>query len=1012
MTGPHVDAVAGGGARRSVVLATAVALLLAGGLAAWRLPLATRTAVELPRLVVNASWPGASAELVETFLSSPIEAAVQPVRGVRRTSSESREGSSRLTVELEPRTDLRLARLGILERLELLRGDLPRGATPPTVSNYVPEELAERPLLEYSLTGPFTAGALTRLVDERVQPRLNAVPGVAGVARYGETVRRLVVRADPARLRQLALAPETIVSALQGARVVRSVGAVRRDAAEVTVLLRDEPRSAEALLDLPLATGADRPLRLGDVAVVRQEEDAQGRFFRINGRSAIALTVARQPQADAIRTAAAVRVVMDSIGRTLPSGTQLRIQSDESRGLAEQLRDIGWRTAGAVALTVGVLVLLLGGVARTAAVMATSVVALAATALSLYLLDVPANLLTLAGLGLGLGILVQDPLIVAYGAGERRGATGAGLRAAVFAATLTTAVVLLPFLYLQGDSRAAFVPFAIAFALALLWAAATALLLLPALARGAFGRLPRWPRLRTFTWRLLVGTRRWRPVTLMLGLAAVAAAGIAFWKVVPRSSLAGFYTARTVLSARLGFPRGSDPRSLDAGMREFERIVTGRPGIEQVVTRGFRDEAYLSVVFTPEAAQTSLPWEMQEALTQRALLIGGAEVGVYGQGPGFSAGGTGGSLVPFRIKILGYSYAGVERLALDLKARLERIPRVRSVDTDAGTFFGPAKAFDVTLQPDRAALGRYGLTTEGLAAAVAREVQGPVTSQRLVVAGEELDVALKTVGADGRTLDELREAALGAPGQAVRLRDVAEVGERSTLGAISREDQQYVRVVSYDFRGPPKLANRTHTAFMAATTAPPGYQIGDDLFSWQLDESHRGLWLVGGVGVLLVVLAVAFVYDSVQAALVVLAGVPVALAGVALVFLAAGTTFTREAAVGVVLVIGLSVHQSVLMVDALLAVARRPSPPAGRQWTGAVVRAALRRSGMVAGVSLVTLASLVPMAVGEGADALSRLIALATAGGTVGGWAFALLGVPLLVGAGPRRGLPPESTPA
>ena len=107
--------------RPAVVLATAVAILLAGAVSFTRLALATRTSIELPRLVVAGTWPGASAELVETYITSPIEAAIQGVRGVKRTSSQSRDETSSLTVELEPKADVQVARLGILERLELLR---------------------------------------------------------------------------------------------------------------------------------------------------------------------------------------------------------------------------------------------------------------------------------------------------------------------------------------------------------------------------------------------------------------------------------------------------------------------------------------------------------------------------------------------------------------------------------------------------------------------------------------------------------------------------------------------------------------------------------------------------------------------------------------------------------------------------------------------------------------------------------------------------------------------------
>ena len=157
--------------------------------------------------------------------------------------------------------------------------------------------------------------------------------------------------------------------------------------------------------------------------------------------------------------------------------------------------------------------------------------------------------------------------------------------------------------------------------------------------------------------------------------------------------------------------------------------------------------------------------------------------------------------------------------------------------------------------------------------------------------------------------------AAGAP---VRLADLAAVDEREALSTISREDQQYVRVVSYDFRGPNRLAQRTHDAFMASIGVPPGYSVDDERFEWEADESGKGLWLVFAVGVALVVLSVAFVFDSAWAAAMVFLSLPLALAGVVAAFRLADAAFTREAAVGVILVVGLAVNQSILLVDAAL----------------------------------------------------------------------------------------------
>ncbi|HET9294626.1 MAG TPA: efflux RND transporter permease subunit, partial [Gemmatimonadales bacterium] len=325
--------------RPAVILAAALALALAGGVAFTRLPLATRTTVELPRLRVSAQWPGAAAELVETYLTAPIEAAVQVVRGVRKTSSESREGESVLTIELEPDADVRMARLGILERLELLRPELPIGAIAPTVENWVPEDLSERPLLRYTVSGPYTAGTLSRIAREEITPRLSAVPGVAGIQARGGAELGVSVSYDPARLRQLGIAPSAIFDALQDSRLVQALGRERLGATERSVVLRDQPGAVEALADLVVPATGGRLFRLGELATVRPEEDARGTFYRINGQPAVSLDISRLATADAIQTARRVRATLGELQPLLPPGIRLRVEDDESLELAKQLRE-------------------------------------------------------------------------------------------------------------------------------------------------------------------------------------------------------------------------------------------------------------------------------------------------------------------------------------------------------------------------------------------------------------------------------------------------------------------------------------------------------------------------------------------------------------------------------------------------------------------------------------------------------------------------------------------------
>jgi hydrophobic/amphiphilic exporter-1 (mainly G- bacteria), HAE1 family len=1005
--------------RRPAVVWAACAIITIGGAVSFtRLALATRTSVELPRLQISSSWSGASAELVESYVTSPIEAAVQGVRGVKRTESESRDNDSSIEVELEAKADVRLARLSILERLELLRKEFPPGVTAPSVSNWVPEELTEEPLLRATVSGPYTPGTLQEMMRDRIEPRLSAVRGVSGLQTRGGATLGIAVTYDASRLRQLGISPDRLTQAVRSARVVRSLGEMRTtDSGRVTmraVVLNDQPRAVEELGALPvMGTGTQR-FALRELATVRVDEDTRGFFFRINGTPAVSLAIAREPDADAIQTARRLRDEIARLEPTLPTGVRIRIARDESEGLKKELDDLMLRGAAAFAAVLVVLVVTLRDWRAVALVMGSTAVAITGTAFCLYVLGIPANLLTLAGLGMGVGVLVQNPLVVVERMGrtantaDGRIAAARGITAAVLGATLTTAVVLIPFLYLQGDTRAAFVPFAAAFALALAWSVITALVVVPALARGVGKGARHWHRAFRLYGRLVGGVIRFRRTTLALTMAVLGVLGWAGWKKVPRSSWGGFGDQRTTLSANLFFPRGSDAVTLDRTMREFEQLVVGRPEVELVTAASYGSlGAGMNVLFTRAGGLTAVPQELEEILTQRAVLVGGASVSVRGSGPGFSAGSSGGSMASFRIRVLGFSYAGVEQLARDLQTRLERIPRVRDVDINAASFFGSRKGSQVVLEPDRAVLARYGVTATQFTEALAREVRGPVGSQRLEIDGEELQVTVKASGARERSLDELREAIVPTTNATpVRLADLASVDERVAPGTITREDQQYVRIVAYDFRGPGKLAQRTHDAFMKGISVPAGYVVSDAGSGFDRDDnSRKGLWLVFAIGLALVLLSVAVVFDSIWGTLLVFASLPLALAGVVAAFWATGGAFTREAAVGVILVIGLAVNQAILLTDAALTVRRRarergqPTALSPR----AVLRAALDRSGMIVLVTLTALASLVPLSVGTDASSLFGAIALATIGGTLAGTIGTMVVLPALLVSKPRQ---------
>jgi multidrug efflux pump subunit AcrB len=987
-----------------------VGLVIAGGVAFTRLPLATRTTVELPKLSVNGSWNGASPELIETYITSPLESAIQGVRGVRSISSTSQENRASITIELDPRADVTLARLAILERVETLRPDLPPGArNGVSVSNWVPEELTEQSLLEINVTGPYTPGALAKIAEDRVVPRLSALPGIAGVSIRGGARLGVAVAYNPSHLRQLGIQPTALQQAIGGARIVDVIGTEQLGANERNVVMRDVPGSVEDLERLPVTASGGRVFALGELATIRPQEDAGGNFYRLNGVTAVSLSLARQPTADAIKTAAAARAALREAQDALPEGVVLKVASDQSEDLADQLRDLLLRGAIAFGSVAVILLLTLRSLRSTLLVLGSATVAIAGTALGLYLLKIPANLLTLAGLAMGIGILVQNGLVVVErlrsvpDTPDARASAGARIAPAVIGATLTTAVVLFPFLFLQGNARAAFMPFAAAFALGLFWSVGTALVLIPAVGRGAAAR-GGWPRLARGYHLVARTILRWRFATIALTVTTVGVLGWGFVKKVPRSNWGGWGGERRAqVSASVTFPRGSDPAEVERLIRELERVAVGREGVAVVRAQGSQLGGSLVVEFTPEGSLTEMPWVISDELTQRAVTVGGTDrISVQPpEGQGFYGGSGASGSVSRRIKILGYSFEGVLRLAEDLMGRLEQIPRVRDVNINAASYWGREKQVSIALTPDRQALGRVGATTRDFATSLALAVQGGGGGTMLEVGDEEVEVTLRAEGVRDRQMRDLAASEVLNPQRSpIRIGDVATVAELEGLATIQREDQQYVRVLSYDFRGPQKLADRTHKAFMEAVSVPAGYTVDDDRFEWDQDDSTKGLWLVFALGVILVLLAVALVFDSWWASAMVFLSLPLALGGVVAAFWATGTAFTREAAVGVILVVGLAVNQAILLIDGVLVAKQRHG---GRATGSDVLRASADRAGMIVLVTLTTIGSLVPMAWGAATTSIFGAIARAPAGGTVAGTLGALfLLPPILVGGWPK----------
>lgn len=1003
--------------RRPVAVTMAYLAVALLGVAAWRgLPIELLPNTELPRLTVSASWTGASPETVEAFLTSPLEAALQQVRGVERIESVSEEGRTRISVEFQRDVDMQFVRLELSERLASLERDLPPGVRGPWVEAFVPREFEDqaRSFLTYTVTGPYTLETLRAWVDTTIAPTLREVEGVAEVEAAGGRRRLLEIELDDARVQALGLEPERVRQSISQLEMVRDAGAVDEGGVRRSVAIRQHAGTVAEVLATPVLTGGGRVVRVRDVAVVHDTYEEPSTLYRIDGRPAVSFEVFRASGSNAVAVADGVKERLGRLEAAAPSGVRLLLDEDQSEAIRTQLSDLRFRAIIAAGVIFAVLLLFLGSIRTAAIVFATIAFSILITLNLVYFGGLTLNVLTLMGLALGFGLIVDNAIVVLENV-YRRWRTGehphvAAERGArevvlpILAATVTTVVVVTPFVYLQGELRAYYVPLGIVVGFSLLASLLVAFSFIPAVAArilrasgaGDHGspaaRSPEESALRTVSAAEATAPARPSPLaprpspwyhrlyggaigftvrhpwpTIVVAALLVAGSWYLFDKHVPRGvKWSSWWNERSYISINIRLPRGSGIERADQYARYFEERLARMSEVERYTTRVMPQGGFIRVEF-PEALQaTDVPPAIKEQLLAYSYQFGGAEIHVFGYGPSFYGGGS--SPPNYSIKVLGYNYEMVRDIAEGVGARLKRFSRIQDVDTNSwGSWFQRDRATELVVRLDRDRLAMHDLSARDVVGRVGTAVQGQMRNDVLRLDGEEQIFSVKLAGNRELDVRQLEALLVRAPGGGeVRLGDVATLEEREIMARIVREDQQYQRTVSYEFRGPAKLGDVYHEAVMKATALPAGFALeGEDSFTID-DEETRQIYIVLAIAFVLIFMTTAALFESLRQPFVVLLTVPMALVGVFMIFFYSGASFTREAYIGVIMMGGIVVNNAILLVDHINRLRREE----GLELNEATVRGTIERVRPILMTSTTTILGLLPLVLfSESADA-------------------------------------------
>ncbi len=968
--------------------------VVVGAISLSRISLDLWPSFERPVVRVTVPYPDASPAEVERKIIRPLEEELGTVRRLENITSTASQNRGSLELEFQPGTNMDMAALEVRERAELARRQLPEDVERIDLRRWGTDD---QPVLRGALSWNGDPAQLTELIERRVEPAIMAVPGVAAVEFSGLEEREVTVELDQDRMQSAGVTLSQISFALARGNQDISAGEIELGATRFLVRAEGSFQRPEEIEALPIDGNR---VRLGDVASVRYDYPERDFFFRLNGQNARQLQVYKDSEANIVQVAREVRAALEEL-RTEPGLESIgfRFWQDQSEGILEALNAL--LNAGAVGgiLAVIILYIFLRRITPTLIVAASIPVSLIFTVSILYVTGASINVITLSGLMLAVGMLIDNAVVVVENIFRHRergdgaeeaavsGASEVGL--AIVAGTATTIVVFMPLFFMtpnmMGTQMREFgmsISFAIAASLGI------AFTLVPLLAVWLLrGRMPEPGGLFK---RLFDGYRRVLDRLLDHRAATGAAAALVFvgggylLASLPKELMPN--EDRRFVMMTVSTPRGMSIEERSGLFGEAEQLLLERAEeLEVENVSAFSSENWNNIMITlkpySDGAELSSA-EITERIQAELPVVAGVE---WRQRRSWGQGGR------LSVRLIGESTAVLADLAERVEARMEReMEGLQNLENSL-----QEGNEEVRVLVDREAAERQGLSSRQVAQAVSGALRGQAAT-RFRAGDREVEVLAQLREEDRLSIAQLGTLAIGTPdGRNIPLNTVADIQVVAGPQDIRRENR--MTSVSVNAEVAPG-ANREAlqqqlAAMMEEMELPMGYRW-DLGRGFQEEQEQFGEMVFAAIlALILVYLLLAALFESLLLPVIIYFSIFFALPGMGLIFLLTGTSLSILSFLGILITVGIVVNNSIVMIDLVNQLRAE-----GMERREALLHGCQARMRPVLMTSLTTLIAMVPMAffAGEGMGQMFAPIGQAVIGGLTTSMILTLLLTPVL----------------
>ena len=1006
---------------RMLVVAAAALLLVAGAVTAARMPVDVFPDLTAPTVAVLTEAHGMAPEEVETLVTFPIETSVNGATGVRRVRSSTSQGISIVWVEFDWGTEIFRARQIVNERLQLVGASLPAGAGPPVLAP-ISSIMGEIMLIAVTGNEPVSQMDMRSVADWTVRRRLLAVPGVSQVIPLGGEVRQYQVLVDPPRLAAYDVGLADVLRAAAGSNANASGGMFMDAGQEYLIRGTGRVSSVDDIAATVVSVHDGTPVLIGDVADVRIGAGVPLGRGSANARPAVILSVQKQPDTNTLELTERIDDTLADIAETLPPGMEINRGIFRQASFIETAVDNVLKALRDGAILVVVILFLFLWSFRTTFISVLAIpLSLVTAVFALKLLDITINTMTLGGMAIAIGALVDDAVIDVENVFRRLRenrhlpvatqrpsfdvvfSASKEIRASIVTATLIICIVFVPLFFLSGIEGRMLRPLGLAYIVAILASLVVALTVTPALAAYM---LPSARTLETEeeSWIVLklkaAYARTLDPVLrhpwgVMAAAGALVVAALAVVPLLGRSFLPEFQEGTLVISA-ITLP-GTSLDESDALGRRIEQILLGHPAVEETGRRTGRAEldehaqganaAEIDVRLDLEGHDYD---EVLEELRIALTAVPGTQITIgqpIGHRIDHMLSGTRASIA---LNIFGPDLQTLRSVAGQVEAVVAGVPGTVDVATEQ-----QAEVPQIRIAMNRAAMARHGITPGHLAEAIDVAFAGEAVSQ-VVDQQRSFDLVVRFADPYRGSIDAIRNARIGTPaGGQVALAELADVRRDVGPNAISRENVQRKIVVQSNVadRDVGSVVEDIRAQVRTAVAMPPGYYIEYGGQFESAEAATRRIALLSLLSLAAILLLLYMEFGTARQALLVMVNLPLALVGGVFAVLLTGVVLNIATLVGFITLFGIAVRNGILMVSHYNQLIKE-----GVTLHEAVRRGSMERLNPVFMTALTAGLALLPLALagGEPGNEIQSPMAVVVLGGLLTSLALNMVVVPVL----------------